>query len=310
MSGEVPLGPGAEFDAIRQLVERWGTRARGIGDDAAVLDVPRGDKLVVSVDAAVENRHFRAEWLTARDIGYRAVVAALSDLAAMAARPLGVLVAFEISNRWRSELLELADGVGDAVDVAGTQVVGGNITGGERLSITTTVLGSARSTLARSAGRVGDGLYVTGQLGAAGQALARLAAGREANEFRDRFARPVPRLAEARWLADRGATAAIDISDGLVADLRHLARASGVAIDLDAAGVPCFPGVDVEQALSSGEEYELVVASPVILDTAAFSSRFQLPLSAIGRMIAGPAGDVSIAGARVANVSGHDHLSR
>ena len=82
------LGPGGEFDAIRMLLARWGERAVGIGDDAAMLDVPRGEQLVVSVDSAVENEHFRREWLTPREIGYRAVTAALSDLAAMSAMHL------------------------------------------------------------------------------------------------------------------------------------------------------------------------------------------------------------------------------
>src|SRR4051812_2535956 len=183
----------AEFDAIRAMRERWGARAVGIGDDAAVLDVPRGDKLVVSVDAAVENRHFRRDQRTPRDIGYRAVTAALSDLAAMAARPLGVLVALTVPASWRDVLLDLADGIGDAVDAAHTTIRGGNLTDGVELSIVTTVLGSAFAPLSRAGARVGDTLYVTGQLG---DASAR---------------RRVARIAEACWLAERGATAAIDI---------------------------------------------------------------------------------------------------
>jgi thiamine-monophosphate kinase len=90
------LGPGEEFDAIRRMLERWGDLAVGIGDDAAIIDLPRGDRLVASVDSTVENRHFRSGWLTPREIGYRAVAAALSDLAAMAARPAGILVALSI----------------------------------------------------------------------------------------------------------------------------------------------------------------------------------------------------------------------
>src|SRR5262245_42670453 len=117
-----PLGGDgeAEFDAIKAMLARWGARAVGIGDDAAVLDAPRGDSLVVSVDTSVEGRHFKREWLSPREIGYRAVAAALSDLAAMAALPVGVLVALGVPRGWRDSLLELADGIGDAVEVART----------------------------------------------------------------------------------------------------------------------------------------------------------------------------------------------
>src|SRR5882672_2613293 len=114
MTAETPLGPGAEFDVIRALLVRWGDRAAGIGDDAAVLRLTRGDALVTSVDSSVEGRHFKREWLSPREIGYRAVAAALSDLAAMAARPIGVLIAFALPEAWRNELGAIADGIGDA----------------------------------------------------------------------------------------------------------------------------------------------------------------------------------------------------
>lgn len=303
-----PLGPGAEFDAIRELLGRWGNRATGIGDDAAVLSVPRGNRLVASVDTAIENRHFRT-YLTPREIGYRAVTAALSDLAAMAALPMGVLVAIGLSSAWRNKLGELADGIGDAVDAANTHIVGGNLSDANELSLTTTALGSAFSPLARSTARAGDRLYVTGRLGAPAEALRRLDAERSAEQFRERFVHPTARIAEARWLADRGVSAAIDVSDGLVADAGHLAHASGVAIEIDATRVPCFERVLVETALTSGEEYELLITSPRALDVAAFENRFAIPLTEIGRVSAGAVA-VHVSGARVANASGHDHFSR
>jgi thiamine-monophosphate kinase len=120
---------------------------------------------------------------------------------------------------------------------------------------------------------------------------------------------PVARIAEARWLADHGVSAAIDISDGLVADARHVAHASGVAIELDASRVPCVDGVAVEGALESGEEYELLVTSPRALDVAAFERRFALPLTEVGHVDVGDAA-VHVTGARVANAAGHDHFSR
>jgi thiamine-monophosphate kinase len=310
MTDGTPLGPGAEFDAIRQLLEQWGPRAVGIGDDAAVFSIPRGDSVVASVDAAVENRHFRRGWLTPREIGYRALAAAFSDLAAMAARPIGALVAIAVPDVWRADLVELANGIGDALDAVHAPVLGGNMSAGAELSITTTVIGAAFTPLRRRGARAGDSVYVTGRLGGPHAVLERLIAGEAAGEWRDRFARPVPRLAEARWLSERRATSAIDISDGLYADALHLAHASGVSIELDAALVPCLSGVTVESALASGEEYELVVTTPLAFDTFDFEQRFSLPLTRIGRVSAGSPGTVSVLGARVASARGHDHFSR
>lgn len=290
-SGEpgVPLGPGREFDAIRALLARWGHRAVGIGDDAALVQVPRGDALVVSVDTALENRHFRDEWLTPREIGYRAVTAALSDLAAMAAQPLGILLALTLPERWSAHLPAIADGVADAVTAAGTTILGGNLAASELLGLTTTVLGSAFVPLRRSGLRPGDAVYVTGHLGGPGAAIASWNSGHRLHDaHRQRFARPVARLREARWLADRGANAAIDISDGLAADLQHLAAASG-------------------------EEYELVVGAPAgaPLDTSEFERTFGIPLTAIGRAVPRESGLVFRRGTeRVAKPSGYDHLSR
>jgi thiamine-monophosphate kinase len=303
MSDETKLGPGAEFDAIRQMLARWGDRASGIGDDAAVLRVPRGDSLVVSVDATVEQEHFRREWLSPREIGYRAVTAA------MAATPLGALIALDLPAAWRSNLDDLADGIGDAVDAAGTRVLGGNVSGGERLSITTTVLGSAFTVLTRRGAHAGDRVYVTGTFGGPGTVLERLRRGEQAGAYRERFTRPRARLAEARWLDEQGATAAIDVSDGLLADLRHLAAASSVRVEIDAQRVPRLPGVDPEAALSSGEEYELIVASGAPIDSVAFERRFGIPLTEIGEVAAGP-WTVVVHGARVADLTGYDHLSR
>jgi thiamine-monophosphate kinase len=303
-----PLGPGAEFDAIRELLARWGHRAAGVGDDAAVLNVRRGDRLVASVDTAIENRHFRA-YLTPREIGYRAVTAALSDLAAMAAEPMAILIAIGLPRAWRDKLGELADGIGDAVDAAKTRIAGGNLSDAGELSITTTVLGAVFAPLTRSAARAGDRVYVTGRLGAPAEALRLLDAGQSAGPYRDRFVHPAARIAEARWLADHGVTAAIDVSDGLVADARHIAHASGVTIELDGSCVPRFEGVGVERALESGEEYELLVTSPSALDVGAFERRFAVPITDIGRVIVGAAA-VHVTGARVANAAGHDHFSR
>jgi thiamine-monophosphate kinase len=307
----VQLGPGREFDAIRQMVVRWNDRARGIGDDAAVVDLPRGDSLVASVDSAVEDVHFRRGWLTAREIGYRAAAAALSDLAAMGAAPVGMLIAIAIPDSWRPDLLEIADGVGDVAARWKAPILGGNTSRGRELSITTTVLGSVYGPLRRDGVKPGDRLYVTGRVGASGAALRALLANAEPNpRHREKFARPQPRVEEARWLAAMGATAAIDVSDGLVADLGHLAAASGVRIELDLDHIPVAEGVAPKDAAASGEEYELVVSTPEPLDLEAFVAAFRLPLTPIAHAVAGDPGvEIRRKGRRVANPGGHDHFS-
>jgi len=303
------LGPGAEFDAIRGMLDRWGPRAKGIGDDAAILDVPRGDRLVVSVDTAVDRRHFRREWLSAREIGYRAVTAALSDLAAMAARPLGILTAITVPLGLRDVLSDLADGIGDAAGACGAPIVGGNLSGGDELSITTTVLGSCYAPIERRGARPGDRLYVTGRLGAPALAIARLTSGVEPGAVRNRFARPTSRIGEAIWLADAGASAAIDISDGLAADARHLASASGVSIVIDARDIPCFDGADAATAIASGEEYELLVALRGAVDADTFAARFGIPLTLIGSVEPRGSELVEIRGADMPPGAGYDHFS-
>jgi len=307
------LGPGPEFDLIREMLARWGHRAVGVGDDAAVLDVPRGDKLVVSVDAAIDGRHFKRDWLGAREIGYRSVTAALSDLAAMAAHPLGILVALELPEARRAALADLADGIADAVDAVATRILGGNITASDRLGLTTTVLGSAFAPLTRSGLEPGHSIYVTGRFGGPGAAVGAWTSGRMPTpEQRERFARPVARIRESLWLADHGATAAIDVSDGLAADLEHLARASAVGIDADLSLLPLTPGViDHIAAAASGEEYELVIGSRVSMDTREFERRFGIPLTEIGHATSRDGAVQFRRGhERVAKPEGYDHFSR
>ena len=282
------LGPGREFDAIRALIAQWGDAAEGLGDDAALLDVPAGSRLVVSVDASVEGVHFQRDWLTPEEIGWRATAAAVSDLAAMAADPLGLLVSLSVPPRWMGDVLALGAGIAAAARAARLRIVGGDTTGGDRLTLSLTVLGSVRVPLTRAGALPGNIIYVTGQLGGPAAALRALALGeRPTQAHRARFAHPEPRLDAARWLAARGATAGVDISDGLAADLRHLAAASGVSLELDVTAVPILPGATLDDALRGGEEYELAVTAPA-LDTAAFEAATGLPITAVGVVRAGP----------------------
>ncbi|HWZ61011.1 MAG TPA: AIR synthase related protein, partial [Gemmatimonadaceae bacterium] len=200
------LGPGQEFDAIRALVARWGPLASGVGGDCAV--VPIAGPVVVSTDTSVEGVHFRRDWMTPFEIGYRSTVAALSDLAAAGAKPAGVLVAMTLPPGWRDDLLGLADGIGDAVRAAGTVIVGGDTTRGPVLVLAVTVLGVADRPLTRAGARPGDHVYVTGAFGGPAAAVRVLdAGGRPAAPVLARFTRPAARLAEGRWLAERGAVA-------------------------------------------------------------------------------------------------------
>ncbi len=308
------LGEGREFAAIEAALARWGPLAAGVGDDCAVLDVPPGDRLVMSIDTALEDVHFRRGWLTPEEIGYRATAAALSDLAAMAATPLGVAVALTLPAAWRDDYLLLCDGIGDAVRAADARIVGGDLTRGDRLSLSVTVLGHARAPLERRGARAGDVLYVTGRLGGPLLALRAWDAGEAPpEECRRRFARPVPRLAEARWLAAQGATAGIDVSDGVVSDAGHLAAAGGVRLVMDLDRLPVVPGATVEDAARSGEEYELLITASAGLDTAEFERRFALPLTPVGVVEARAADAAPVEtrrrGARVDPPHGHDHLS-
>ena len=191
----VQLREGSEFDLVRRMLGRWGNLAQGIGDDAVLLDMAPQKRLVVSTDASVENVHFRRDWLQPREIGYRATAAALSDLAAMAATPTGILVALTLPESWKPEIDHIADGIGEAVSLASTRIVGGDLSEGRELAITVTVLGDVEHPLTRDAARAGDRVYVTAFLGGPAAALSALLDGRKpSKETRERFAHPLPAL--------------------------------------------------------------------------------------------------------------------
>ncbi len=310
-SAHTALGEGLEFDAIRRMLLRWGPRATRVGDDAAVITSLGERALVVSTDTSVENVHFRREWLSAEEIGYRAAAAALSDLAAMAASPLGMLVAMSVPESWRPEFDSITDGIGHAAEISGAPIVGGDTTRGSELSLTFTVLGTARDILYRTSARAGDRIYVTGRLGGPLSALRELQAGRTPSaEFKTRFAHPVPRISEAVWIAENGGTSAIDISDGLAAELGHLAAASRLRFSVRLETLPVMEGVSALTAAASGEEYELIVTSAADMDTKEFKSRFALDLTRIGTVLDGPASVViTQAGQPVAIPAGYVHFT-
>jgi thiamine-monophosphate kinase len=249
--------------------------ALGIGDDAALLRVG-GEQLACSVDVAVEGTHFRRHWLTWKALGYRSTMTAASDLAAMAASPLGVLSSLVLPRDLGDAALEgIATGQREACDELGCAVVGGNLARGGELSLTTAVLGCAGRPLRRDAARVGDRLWLCGALGLAAAGLALLLAERDAEPQAppaalDAWRRPRARIAEGLRVADR-VCCGIDVSDGLARDAEHIAEASAVSIVLDGerlvsaelAAAAAFAGRDpVELALAGGEDYALLVSAP------------------------------------------------
>ncbi|MGI8402559.1 MAG: thiamine-phosphate kinase [Gemmatimonadaceae bacterium] len=308
-TGNIELGPGREFDLVRTLVEEWGKSAQHIGDDAAVVTVPEGEKLVVTTDTSVDGIHFRHEWLNHFEIGYRATAAALSDLAAMGARPLGIVIALTLPDADRASARALASGIREGALAVLCPIVGGDLSSGKTLSLTVTALGGVKRPLSRAGAKAGQRVYVTGQLGGPAAAVRAWLAGKEPRERdRARFAHPVPRIEPAIGLAERGASSAIDISDGLVSDLGHVAAASKVRIEIDVDRIPRVEGVSPTEAANSGEEYEVVVTAPPI-DAAQFSAEFGLELTEIGRVVAGSPGvDLLQGGDKIVAPPGFDHF--
>lgn len=309
-SSHTPLREGTEFDLVRRMLNRWSSTAHAIGDDAAILGAGTKGSLVISTDTSVENVHFRRGWLTPKEIGYRATAAALSDLAAMAAEPLGILVAMILPGEWSDRLDEIADGIGEAAESSSTRIIGGDLSDGRDLSLAITVVGNTENPLRRGGARAGDHVYVTGKLGGPNAALFALTSDKSpAPDARARFAHPVPRIREAMWLAAHGASSAIDISDGLAADLSHIAVASGVSISISLDRIPVMDNVSAKDAAGSGEEYELALTSRAALDTRAFVREFDLPLTEIGAVEAGrPVVRVFEHGAPVPTPSGYLHF--
>ncbi len=304
-----------------QEFERAGARGvlTGIGDDAAVLANP-GARLVVTVDASVEGTHFRRSLLSLEDVGFRAFHAALSDLAAMGATPLAALSALTLPRGFSArELAALTRGQAEAASDARCPIVGGNVARAPLLSVTTTVLGRARRTLARDGARPGDECWLVGEVGlaAAGFALlervGRGRAGVAARRCIDAWRRPRALVARGVGLLSR-AHAAIDVSDGLAGDATRLAGASGCRLVLDERELrrvlPLALGSVAERlgrdplafALYGGEDYALVAAGPT-----ARRPRWARP---IGYFESGRGGFLEdAAGRRVRLGGGFDHLA-
>lgn len=294
------LGEFGLIDRIERSARRLpnpGGVALGIGDDAAVFRVRRGEDLVASNDAFVEDVHFRWKNFAPATIGRRALAAALSDLAAMGARPLGFLLALAAPGSLALTRLDgIVRGLCDEARRHGCPLAGGNVTSARETSLTSTVIGAVPRgrQLERAGARAGDRILVTGTLG--GVALEGLRVRRRGGRVRRV---PTPRLAEARRLARlRGIGGCIDISDGLEADLGHLlAAAAGgpLGAELAIERIPRPRGFDAACArervdpesilMGGGEDYELLfTARPGAPAARALSRRIGAPVTEIGRV--------------------------
>jgi thiamine-monophosphate kinase len=286
------------LEAIRRVLSGAGPEVRvGVGDDAAVL-APTAGELVITADALVENVHFVRGITGAHDLGHKAIVVNVSDISAMGASPRFAVCTLtltpDVETSW---VMELFGGMREACDEYALWLVGGDLSRGGEIAISITVTGEVapgRAVL-RSGARPGDRLVVTGDLGgsAAGSRFARTRSKptQEERAAIRRHLRPSARVGEGGLLARHGATAMIDISDGLSIDLSRLLRASGVAARLELDRVPVAHLATLDDALGGGEDYELLAAlpDPRAVDAAAaeLKEAFGVSLTEIGLVVEG-----------------------
>jgi thiamine-monophosphate kinase len=317
--GHSSLGSGAEFDRIRSIIQILGERAGGLGDDCALISA--GDSfLAISTDISVEQVHFRLDWIDLREAGWRSAAAALSDLAAEGAKPIGLLTAVTVpTGAPETQLLELMAGVAAAAEFTKAQVIGGDLSAGPVWSISVTVIGRVDVPITRAGAKSGDELWVTGECGGARVALETWRRGEEPSPAaRARFAHPEPRIEAGQWLAAHGVRAMIDVSDGIGGDAGHLSAASGVEIAIDLDGIPQGPGVAEaakrqkisagQFAAESGEDYELLAVLPSGFEAQSeFARDCNLALTRIGRVAEGSGVHFLSEGKHI-EVSGFNHF--
>lgn len=329
-----------EFELLAKVRERLpepGPQVRlGSGDDAAIA-VP-GGATATSVDALVDGVHFRREWSSLAQIGHKALAVALSDLAAMGAEPGEAYVVLGVpADLDEDGCLELLDGMVRLATATGTDLAGGDVTRAPALTLAMTVVGHAASAddlVTRSGARSGDAIVVTGALGGAAAGLLLLEGGAGVrSSFQSHSGRkddhagllarqlePQPQLGAGRALAAAGATAMIDLSDGLGGDARHLAEASGVGLRIDASTLPLEGGViaiteaagsePLELATSGGEDYELLATLPTgrLAEVAVAMEREGMKLTRIGEVVAGEGVEIRLPDGRLSSPRGFDQL--
>ncbi len=303
-----------EFSLIERIIARLGdAAARDIlappGDDAAAWTAAEGAH-VATIDVLVEGNHWRRDTMTPADAGWRAVAANVSDLAAMGAQPQFLLVAVTLGPGITVEdVAALAEGLADGCRAHRVRIAGGDIVHGPATAISISAHGTAApgasgapTLLRRGGARPGDVVAVSGTPGKAAAGLVLIEAGREQEEGADALARahrrPRARIALGQAAVAAGVACAIDVSDGLMQDLGHVARASGVGIEIAIPAIPLAPAavallddrVAVDLALGGGEDFELALTGP---EAALRSlSRPDLPVTVIGRVVGDHPGEV------------------
>lgn len=321
--GAGALGPGREFDLIRRILADAPAPGRrvvvGPGDDAAVV----GEGWVLSTDLSVEDVHFRRSWITDEEVGFRAATAALSDLAAMAAEPVGVLVSMAYPPTGSVDPEAVSRGVREAASRVGASVLGGDLSRSPGpLFVDVTVVGWAAAPALRSGAAAGDEVWVTGALGGSAAAVTLWRRGAEPPRvLRDAFARPTARVDAARALVEEGVVRAlVDLSDGLAGDAGHLSAAGGVKVVVDPTLIPVAPEAVAElgreealrAALHGGEDYELCfVAPPGVVDPRGLEKKTGVPLTRVGWVEEGSGVWLLAADGSVSPVGGggFDHLA-
>src|SRR5512143_89239 len=306
--GQVTVSSAGEFGLVARIARRLGAPPppAGPGDDAAVVPAPSG-AVVATTDLLVERRHFRLEWSTPNDVGRKAAAQNLADVVAMGAVPTALLVGLGCPP---STPLAVADGVADGVRdecaLVGASRVGGDVVAADALILAVTALGDLQGwpPVTRAGAGPGDLVVLAGTVGRAAAGLALLSAGVREGPLVDAHRRPAPPYDRGPALARAGATAMIDVSDGLLADLGHLARASAVGIEVDVdALAAAVPGVPREHLLAGGEDHGLAATVPPAV---------ALPpgVVVIGRVVPGD-GQVRVRGdAPPLTTLGYDHFTR